>query len=91
VPPVRVARPSAVTSIGNSPAPHSWISRPTPASPRRTAVTAAPTLGCPANGSSTSGVKIRARYVAVPDGPVSVGGSTKTVSDRLNSRANVCI
>ena len=37
--------------------------RPSPAanSPRRAAVTAAPTLGCPANGSSPPGVKIRAR------------------------------
>jgi hypothetical protein len=49
-------------------------------------VTAAPTLGCPANGNSVSGVKIRARYV-----PPASGGSTNTDSDRLNSRASVCI
>jgi hypothetical protein len=29
--------------------------------PRRQAVTAAPTLGCPANGNSSTGVKILAR------------------------------
>ncbi len=40
-------------------------------------------LGWPANGSSASGVKMRARYVAEDD------GSTNTVSDRLNSRASV--
>jgi hypothetical protein len=50
-------------------------------------VTAAPTLGCPANGSSTSGVKMRSRYVAASV----VGGSTNTVSDRWNSRAIACI
>lgn len=84
--PVSVA-PVAVTSIGSTPAPHSWVTCPTSNIPRRLAVTAAPTLGCPANGNSSAGVKMRARYVA----PTWVGGSTNTVSDRLNSSASACI
>jgi hypothetical protein len=60
-PPVNVAAPAPVTVIGSRPAPHSWITSPGAASPPRTAVTAAPIEGCPANGSSEFGVKMRAR------------------------------
>ena len=45
-----------------------------------------PSVGCPANGSSTAGVKIRIRAC-----PPDSGGSTKTVSDRFSSRASRCI
>jgi hypothetical protein len=48
---------------------------------------AVPTVGWPANGNSRAGVKIRSRRVCAR----SSGGSTKTVSDRLNSRATCCI
>ncbi len=48
---------------------------------------AVPTVGCPANGISAAGVKMRMRAeCAGPSGFI-----TKTVSDRLNSRAMVCI
>ena len=48
---------------------------------------AAPMLGCPANGSSRVGVKIRSRYVAREV----VGGSVNAVSDSPNSAASACI
>ncbi len=46
-----------------------------------------PTVGWPAKGSSRAGVKMRnrARWRG------SSGGSTNTVSDRLNSLAMACI
>src|SRR5215475_1805804 len=47
---------------------------------------AAPRTGCPANGNSTDGVKMRTRA-----SPPSCAGNTKTVSDRLNSLAIRCI
>ncbi len=50
-------------------------------------ITAVPTVGWPANGISCAGVKIRSRRVCAG----SSGGSTNTVSDRLNSRATRCI
>ena len=49
--------------------------------------TAAPIVGCPAKGNSRVGVKMRSRAVFTG----SRGGSTKTVSERLNSRAIACI
>ena len=54
---------------------------------KRASSTAVPTIGCPAKGSSRLGVKMRmqARCAA------SRGGSTNTVSDRLNSRAIACM
>jgi hypothetical protein len=48
---------------------------------------AAPMLGCPANGSSRAGVKIRSRYVAADV----VGGRVNAVSDSPNSAAIACI
>src|SRR5687767_1541598 len=42
---------------------------------------AVPTVGCPANGSSALGVKMRTRQ----------GGNTNVVSGKLNSRAIACI
>ena len=47
---------------------------------------AVPSVGCPANGSSVAGVKIRIRAC-----PSLSGGSTKTVSERFISRASLCI
>jgi hypothetical protein len=48
---------------------------------------AVPIVGCPAKGSSRAGVKMRTLCVALG----SVAERTKTVSDRLNSRAIACI
>ena len=59
-PPASVA-PSASTTTSSTPAPHSWRSVPAGSRPVRTRVCAAPTLGCPAKGSSADGVKIRTR------------------------------
>lgn len=62
-----------------------WTSSGT--APVSASSTAVPTVGCPANGSSTAGVKMRSFRV-----PASVwAGSTKTVSDRFNSAAMRCI
>ena len=57
------ASPASVRRIGTSPAPHSCTIRSSargvpPASSQAWQV---PSVGCPANGSSTSGVKIRTR------------------------------
>ncbi len=49
--------------------------------------TAVPTVGCPANGSSAAGVKMRARAVWARF----CAFSTNTVSGRLNSRAITCM
>jgi hypothetical protein len=46
-----------------------------------------PTLGCPANGSSDRGVKIRTRRLFL----LLSGGRTNVVSPKLNSRAIFCI
>src|SRR5260370_22355251 len=48
---------------------------------------AGPTVGWPAKGNSRAGVKMRTRAVFTG----SRGGMTKTVSDRLNSRAIACM
>src|SRR4051794_36053058 len=85
-PPVSSA-PSSLTTIGNSPAPHSCTTVPVPNRPIDLSTHAVPMDGWPANGSSTDGVKMRARYVAA----VEVGVSTNVVSDKLNSRAIDCI
>ena len=47
------------TLSGGTPTPHSCRSAPPVSRPVRTRVWAAPTLGCPAKGSSANGVKIR--------------------------------
>ena len=54
--------------------------------PRRTSSQAVPTLGWPANGSSSAGVKMRTARVAV-----ALGGVTKVVSERFISLAMACI
>ena len=54
---------------------------------RRASSTAVPTVGCPANGNSRAGVKMRSLARLA----LSAGGNTNTVSDRLNSRAIFCI
>ena len=58
-------------------------------SPKRSSArqTAVPTVGWPANGSSRAGVKMRTRAECAGFS----AGSTNTVSDRLNSRAIVCM
>ena len=53
-PPVSGA-PSSSTTTSSTPAPHSWRSVPAGSRPVRTRVCAAPTLGCPAKGSSADG------------------------------------
>ena len=53
--------PAPSTTTSSTPAPHSWRSVPAGSRPVRTSVWAAPTLGWPAKGSSTFGVKIRTR------------------------------
>eukprot|EP00967_Tisochrysis_lutea_P153567 scaffold303381_cov30-Tisochrysis_lutea.AAC.1 len=55
--------------------------------PRRLSATAVPMFGCPANGSSAVGVKMRTHAVCFG----SSGGRTNVVSERLNSRAIRCI
>ena len=68
---------SNVTVIGSSSGPNS------PAAARANAV---PTFGCPANGNSVVGVKIRTLRVC----PASAG-STNVLSEKLNSLAICCI
>ena len=82
----RSPRPRAAAPPGPGP-PRSaaaTVSKPR-AAPRTNAV---PSVGCPANGISTVGVKMRMRASASSP---SSGGSTNTVSDRLSSRAARCI
>ena len=60
--PFRKMRPSSSTESSISPAPHSWRSfffRTT--KPDSSAACAEPIVGCPANGSSCRGVKMRRR------------------------------
>src|SRR5262245_19121335 len=57
-----------------------------PAWPLSARMSAVPTVGWPANGSSTPGVKMRTRAV-----PPACGFSTNTVSGCPNSRAIVCM
>ena len=57
-----------------------------PSSPADASTNAVPTFGCPANGISLVGVKIRTRRV-----PPFSGGSTKVLSEKLNSRVIFCI
>ena len=66
---------------------------PTPVSSRTTpswsgaaSTSAAPSVGCPANGISWRGLKIRIRAV-----PSAAAGSTNTVSEKPISRASACI
>ena len=54
---------------------------------RRPSSTAVPTVGCPANGNSAAGVKMRSLARCAEFS----GGSTNTVSGRLNSRAIACM
>ncbi len=55
--------------------------------PVATSTWAVPSVGCPANGSSMRGVKIRTFRVCRE----SPGGNTNTVSERAISRAMACI
>ena len=56
-----------------------------PPSPIERQTCAVPSVGCPANGISKVGVKIRTRALALLEGRMNV------VSDRLNCRASACI
>ena len=56
-------------------------------SPRAASTCAVPTVGCPANGSSPPGVKIRTFRVLSG----SSAGRTNVVSEKLNSRAMAAI
>src|SRR5437763_7704986 len=81
--PKPISSRSCLSLTGTTPA---AVSRRTSApSPR---AKADPSTGCPANGSSTHGVKIRMRASACE---ASDAGSTKTVSERFSSRAARCI
>ena len=60
------------------------LARPDRECARRTAV---PTVGCPANGNSRFGVKMRMSARCRE----SAGGKTNTVSDKLNSPAIACM
>ena len=83
--------PSAliVTEIGPTPSSKTIdVLAPSSAtSPIDASTNAAPSVGCPANGSSVPGVKIRSFLVCAG----SSGGNTNTVSERLSSRAIACI
>ena len=83
--PNTILGPSRSSSTGTTPAPVSSRTTIFDSGPPRT--NAAPSVGWPANGSSTAGVKIRMRTSAVG----SVGGRTKTVSESFVSRASSCI
>ena len=83
--PKLIRAPSRSSSTGTIPAPVS--SRSTIACSGPPSTKAAPSVGCPAKGSSAAGVKMRMRTSA----PSACGGSTKTVSDRFVSRASRCI
>jgi len=78
---------SAWIETGTGPTPSSnttFVTRPSRGIfPIDASTCAAPRVGCPANGSSTPGVKMRNRQ-AWPDASA---GNTNTVSDMLNSRA----
>jgi hypothetical protein len=75
----RAAPAPAVQAIGPTPS-SSTISAGPPSS---FSATAAPMVGWPAKGTSCVGVKMRSRAVWAG----SFGGRTKTVSEKLNSRA----
>ena len=77
-------RPSRSSTTGTVPTPVS--SSITPRCSGSPSTKAVPSVGWPANGSSWSGVKIRMRAV-----PPCSAGNTKTVSERLSSRATRCI
>ncbi len=75
------------TETSTKPASSSNRSIPPRSRPRPARTQAAPTFGCPANGTSACGVKMRTRAVLAGLS----GGSTKAVSLRLNSRASACM
>ena len=88
----RHVAPSFSSEIGTRPAFSSKTTRSPATSchkllPARASTKAVPTLGWPANGISSCGVKIRTSAVCA----ACFGGSTKVVSARLNSAAMACI
>ena len=83
--PKTIRGPSRSSSTGTTPEPVS--SRITIFCSGPPSTNALPSVGWPANGSSTSGVKIRIRTSASS----TVAGSTKTVSERFISRARRAI
>ena len=76
--------PSRWTSTAIVPTGHSR--RTSASGTDRASTYAVPISGCPANGSSVRGMKIRTRAV-----PPRSAGSRKTISERLSSRAIACI
>ncbi len=82
-------RPRIVTGTGPTPSSNTTrVASPASAmSPMLASTCAVPMVGWPAKGSSAAGVKMRRRRVC----PGRSGGRTKTVSDRLSSRATACI
>ncbi len=83
--PKMIRAPSRSSSTGTTPAPVSRLITIFCSGPPRT--NADPSVGCPANGSSVAGVKIRIRTSA----PSACGGSTNAVSESCSSRASACI
>ena len=83
--PKTISAPSRWSSTGTTPAPVSIRSTIFCSGPPST--NAVPSVGCPANGSSVPGVKIRIRTSASS----ACGGSTKTVSEKFISFASACI
>ena len=85
----RPSRARTETSTGPTPSSRTMgvVSPSSAISPMAARTCAVPIVGCPANGSSALGVKMRMRRVCCDDS----GGRTKTVSEKLNSRAALCI
>ena len=75
--------PSRSSTIGTSPRPVS--STMVGSCSGAASTNALPSTGCPANGSSLNGVKIRIRAC-----PPCAAGYTNTVSDKFISRAIAC-
>jgi len=75
---------SPIAAAGMTPTFISSVSA-SPADRRSRTTWAVPSVGCPANGISKVGVKMRTFAVALAD------GRTNVVSDRLNCSASACI
>ena len=83
------SRRRTVTGTGPtfSPSTICTSSPPVVTSPEKTSAIAVPTVGCPANGTSPPGVKMRTRRVIT----ASSAGRTNVVSEKLNSRVTCSI
>ncbi len=83
--PKRISGPSRSSSTGTTPAPVSSRSTIFWRGPPST--NAEPSVGCPANGSSAAGVKMRMRTSA----SAARAGRTNTVSENAISFASACM